>query len=381
MAEERLRSRGRRWLSLISDLSQVGGVLWLCVGGSLIGAGAAIIAWLNQNPELVIFALGFLGAFLLMVGAFSLLAYLHTPSRLQLLANSLGETVTTLSNTRAILAPVDHKLQTSDLASPKEVPAEILAGRVMVPASTTPEYLWKQFDGKTNLQGQKAVADYTGYWLSVTGKVDNVFSKTALLEVGQPSKNIEVSFSDAWLANLAMIQRGESLDVLGKITRIDTYVIYLEDCELLGQSPIDLSLSAAARQRSPPSITQSQAQAEDRPQSARNQLKLSPTELRERLLSGPLLVQKQVAKGFEGLFVELTGTASAIDETKDGVSLYYVWEDKQTFFLVKCELSASTPGVGALMNGSKVTIAGHINSIDARVIILGNAPLVSFDKI
>jgi hypothetical protein len=116
--------------------------------------------------------------------------------------------------------------------SPKAPSNEKVAGRIMVPTSATPEYLWEQFTGKTNLQGRQLVEVYIGHWMRVTGELKNVYTSNTVI-LGFPSyKTVDCVFSENWRARLAMMQPGESLDVLGKIDRIDSTTIYLKDCEL-----------------------------------------------------------------------------------------------------------------------------------------------------
>ena len=110
--------------------------------------------------------------------------------------------------------------------------------RVVVPDSVTIEYLTGLFDEeRTSAQANRLLEPFLGKWIRVSGRIHDV------QEVGS---NIVVSFYDhgqwlftfmefdgSWVAHLSVKQKGDDIDVLGKIGRVSPNDLHLRDCELV----------------------------------------------------------------------------------------------------------------------------------------------------
>jgi hypothetical protein len=106
----------------------------------------------------------------------------------------------------------------------------------------TPEWLWRQFVGRTDIQAQGLVKSYLGKWMRISGKLGNFSS----LGVGtHHSLTFESSRFEGFhnvmmyfraplaVDKLAVMPPGEAIDVLGQVDSIDSIYIRLKDCELV----------------------------------------------------------------------------------------------------------------------------------------------------
>ena len=220
--------RARGWLSLVSDLLQVGWTLWFLLGSFVIAAGAAVVARFSQNPELAIFSLGFLGAFLLMIGAVSLLAYLRTPSKLQRLAGALDEAKTALSNLKAPEAAANPIPQapTAPLLAvvPQNKPAPVLAVSNISRAEID-----AKLSGIPQLMRQEAGKAYVGKRVRWQGKI------SSFMRLGLTGR-VEIRFVDSsghamWTsmeesARVRLLATGEAITVDGIISEPDHFTLF-----------------------------------------------------------------------------------------------------------------------------------------------------------
>jgi hypothetical protein len=231
MAENGFRGRWRRWLSLLSDLSHVGGLLWLCAGGSVIGAGTTFLAWLNQNPELAIFSTGFLIAFLLMGFSLSWLAYLRTPSKLQRLADALDEAKTTLSDLKAPKAEVTPIPQAPTVpllaVVPQNRPAPVLAVSNISRAEID-----AKLSGIPQLMRNDAGKAYVGKRVRWQGQI------SSFMRLGLTGR-VEIRFVDSsghamWAsmeesARVRLLATDETITVDGIISEPDHFTLFPAD--------------------------------------------------------------------------------------------------------------------------------------------------------
>jgi hypothetical protein len=114
-------------------------------------------------------------------------------------------------------------------------------GRVFVPPSVTPQYLTAFFDGHTDAQGQRSVADYLGKWMPFQGLVDNVhgYEKRVAVSchVGRtPASAMPISvglwFSGKWMQSVELWSQGDQIAIVGRIDNVERFRIDLKDCEL-----------------------------------------------------------------------------------------------------------------------------------------------------
>jgi hypothetical protein len=124
------------------------------------------------------------------------------------------------------------------VAPPPQISVEEPHGRVVV--SVTPEQLWANFDGRTDVQAQKLLELYVGKWMKISGKIGDVSQIGKILLVNFERGRIpdyyffHMYFRDQrFIDRLAVMQRGEHVDVLGRIDKVVNVMIDLEDCELV----------------------------------------------------------------------------------------------------------------------------------------------------
>ena len=111
-----------------------------------------------------------------------------------------------------------------------------LAGRVM--AKATPQELCKIFQTNTSAQADKLAEAYLGTWLMVSGKIFDVIpdaSKKYLnitMHLGNPYPLV-LTYFDKELQQVAVLQRGHQVSILGRISGIDSTLVTLKECELV----------------------------------------------------------------------------------------------------------------------------------------------------
>ena len=123
--------------------------------------------------------------------------------------------------------------------------------RLFVPESANPDVLVALRKDRTSIQSEPLVLPYIGKWIRFTGYVRNVYEPTesgvfenktrksmVVVEYGTPQREtntqVFMQFGEAWLDRLHMLQKGDSINVEGRIDRILPYEIHLEDCGIFG---------------------------------------------------------------------------------------------------------------------------------------------------
>ena len=110
-------------------------------------------------------------------------------------------------------------------------------------ASITPEYLLSMFGTHTSIQARKLIEPFIGKWLRVSGNLSEVLSSSpdrAQLTfsdrgVGSKVGTVYMYFRNKnQIERLAILRRGDSLTVIGKIEDINAVQIDLGNCELEG---------------------------------------------------------------------------------------------------------------------------------------------------
>ena len=115
--------------------------------------------------------------------------------------------------------------------------------RIFVGANITPEYLLGLFKDHTSIQARKLIEPFIGKWMRVSGDLSEIISST--------SDRAQVTFSGRGLTGnlapvfmyfrtkesverLAILRRGDSLTIVGKISDINLVQIDLDPCEIEG---------------------------------------------------------------------------------------------------------------------------------------------------
>jgi len=106
-------------------------------------------------------------------------------------------------------------------------------------AKVTPEEMWSYFNNLTDIQAQKLVAPLKGRWIVVSGPLGNVLSEREdraqlTFKYGTYSKSIYMYFKDKkWIDGLSVINHGKTIKVLGKIDRVTSVNLDLDNCEIV----------------------------------------------------------------------------------------------------------------------------------------------------
>ena len=135
-------------------------------------------------------------------------------------------------------APVSPQIQ--PLVSPKIQRPHTTPERNYV--DVEPRYLAAFFKSHTAIQAAEMVALYIGSWMRRSGSVDNVMEngpnrwqltfRGGLLRVEEPI--VFMYFVGEGLATrVATLRRGDKVIVDGRISRVDTIAVHLEDCEFV----------------------------------------------------------------------------------------------------------------------------------------------------
>ncbi|MCA0049819.1 OB-fold putative lipoprotein [Mesorhizobium sp. B283B1A] len=128
---------------------------------------------------------------------------------------------------------------------PRPLVPTVLGIRLYVPENVDPDFLVALRIDRTSIQSEPLVRPYVGKWIRFTGSVRNVYEPTqsggksmVVVTYGPPERELNtqvfMQFDETWLDRLHMLQRGNSITVEGRIDRILSFEIHLEDCSILG---------------------------------------------------------------------------------------------------------------------------------------------------
>jgi hypothetical protein len=98
----------------------------------------------------------------------------------------------------------------------------------------TPDRLAGLFANRTEIQGQRLVQHFIGRWITVVGEVSNVTGKPGerhvqVSLVGTPSVFLYFESNE----RLASLPRGATITARGRIGEVLSWLVSLEDCEIL----------------------------------------------------------------------------------------------------------------------------------------------------
>jgi hypothetical protein len=97
--------------------------------------------------------------------------------------------------------------------------------------------LTKIYRDHTTIQAEKLAEPYIGGWLEVKGLVSNVtedvFGGGYQVSLDIDHEYVYATFVEEAQEQLPQLQRGEEVTILGRIARIDSYTLALEEAELL----------------------------------------------------------------------------------------------------------------------------------------------------
>jgi hypothetical protein len=131
----------------------------------------------------------------------------------------------------------------SSSASSGTTPTIQAEERNFVGASITPEYLVGLFKEHTGIQARKLIEPFIGKWMRVSGHLSEVLSSTPnLAQVTFSGRGISSDLAVIYMyfrtkesfARLAILRRGDSLTIVGKICDVNPVQLDLDTCELEG---------------------------------------------------------------------------------------------------------------------------------------------------
>src|SRR5579859_6267033 len=105
--------------------------------------------------------------------------------------------------------------------------------------NVTPEDLTRFFEGHTIMQASILVADFINKWMQLSGPLGNVSEFTSLSAVTFADRlvsraSVNMYFRKrSWVDRLSILNRGDRITVLGRITRVEANVLSLDNCELV----------------------------------------------------------------------------------------------------------------------------------------------------
>ena len=113
--------------------------------------------------------------------------------------------------------------------------------RVFVGKEVTVERLASFFEVGTGLDAKRLLSPYIGKWMKVRGVFDNASHSARMCSVSFKStpfssKTAFCMFEESWLGRLEMLQRGQEIALLGRISQADRHGCALSDCELISLS-------------------------------------------------------------------------------------------------------------------------------------------------
>jgi hypothetical protein len=145
----------------------------------------------------------------------------------------------TLPHSPAPIAEVPT-VPSSPTTAPPPTPPE-KPRRNFVDADVTPESLAGLYEEHTRLGAAARASKYIGKWMPVSGPLHEVMGGWPILGDRTPAVAAFVSkgpsvlmvFSGEWIDRVAMLQKNQSIYVIGQIEVIERSKIVLENCELV----------------------------------------------------------------------------------------------------------------------------------------------------
>ena len=126
--------------------------------------------------------------------------------------------------------------QTNVMKSTREKPGTPTQ-RIFTPR--TPAELSAPFKEYTELQAELITKPHIGTWMRLSGKVDDITTLTRssklMIFIALPSKDeprIACTFEEKWIPRIRILRKGDRVNFAGKINKIKSYSILLDDCEI-----------------------------------------------------------------------------------------------------------------------------------------------------
>jgi hypothetical protein len=106
------------------------------------------------------------------------------------------------------------------------------------PVDITPEVLLGYFRTHTDTQARGLVAPYVGARMQVTGEVVNARllwnARMVTLTIPPASVLVVGTFGRRWRPQLARLQLGQVITIVGEMERVEAIGVFLKDCQFAG---------------------------------------------------------------------------------------------------------------------------------------------------
>jgi hypothetical protein len=179
------------------------------------------------------------------LAALTLLVVVSNPLHFGLAQRIIGGSIVIAA--AAVVSRIAHYLNKKSQSSVESVAAipatrepspatrPLTGGRVLITAE--PEYLMAFFRNHTAIQAENLLAAFLNKWMRVCGRLYNVTpvgTHSILVTFSRPlSSEVHMFFDQKdWRDRLAILRRGDSINVVGQLTEARMHEIILNNCEL-----------------------------------------------------------------------------------------------------------------------------------------------------
>lgn len=109
--------------------------------------------------------------------------------------------------------------------------------------SITPKEMVRVYKGRTTVHGERLAKNYVGKWMRVGGTIhdvnvstnwmDSLWAGTVFLGWNLTQPMVVLNFTRRWVHTLSALRKGDSINVIGRVRKVDNSTVWLERCELL----------------------------------------------------------------------------------------------------------------------------------------------------
>lgn len=155
-----------------------------------------------------------------------------------------------------------HAAATDAAVAPAQFLAKVTGpskadARVFVGPEVTPKTFQDLYKGRTDLEGRKLAEAYSGKWMKVRGRFQNVSSNRSGIhnihfEDADPPQHytLHARFTgNVWGERLETLQIGQEVAIAGKIDEPGRHYFWLMDCELIPLSEASDAFQMSAKPR------------------------------------------------------------------------------------------------------------------------------------
>lgn len=126
----------------------------------------------------------------------------------------------------------------SPATTPPANPSRMEGDRIIV--GVTPDFLMDQFIGRTSLHTKSIIAPFIGKWMRVSGHLADTVEdaqdrwiQASFRLPGDKIRSVIMYFDPAWRSRLEVLFKEDHIVVLGQISKIESTIIVMENCEIV----------------------------------------------------------------------------------------------------------------------------------------------------